>query len=212
MVEFARKIKDRTGFSVEEISTGGGLGIRYVESQQPPTIDQFAEVITSTFRSALEEYGITNTPRLIQEPGRSIVGPAGMTLYTVGPIKRVPITEDPGYRTYVSIDGGLSDNPRPTLYDAVYEAVAVSQPDAPSTETVTISGRHCETDTLIVDARVPVFKTGDILGVQCTGAYNFSMASNYNRFCRPAVVLVGGGSAQVIVERQNYEDLLRQDR
>ncbi|HEY3297442.1 MAG TPA: diaminopimelate decarboxylase [Armatimonadota bacterium] len=211
MVELAKDIKDQTGLAVEEINTGGGLGIRYVESQQAPTIDHFAEIITSTFISALEEFGVSHNPRLVQEAGRSIAGTAGTTLYTVGPIKKVPIAENPGYRIYVSVDGGLSDNPRPTLYDAIYEVVAANKANAPKSETVTVSGRHCETDTLIVDTRVPELQTGDILAVQCTGAYNYAMASNYNRFCKPAVVVVQNGSAEVIVERETYDDLVRHD-
>lgn len=211
MVEFAKDILDQTGFEVEEINTGGGLGIRYVEGQVPPTIDSFADDIVTTFTSALEEFGFPGKPKLVQEPGRSIVGTAGTTLYTVGPIKSVPITEDPGYRTYVSVDGGLSDNPRPTLYDAVYEILAANKINDEKTETVTISGRHCETDLLITDAKLPKIQTGDILAVQCTGAYNSSMASNYNRFCRPAVILVSGGSAEVIVSRETLDDLVRQD-
>jgi len=211
MVEFAKQVLDETGFAIEEINTGGGLGIRYVEDQRPPTIDEFADVMTRTFISALDEFGLTHEPKLVQEPGRSIVGTAGTTLYTVGTMKRVPITEAPGYRIYVAVDGGMSDNPRPLLYDAVYTAVAAGRMDKSTSQVVTIAGKHCETDTLIQDARMPEVEAGDILAVQCTGAYNYSMASNYNRLPRPAVLLVADGRAAVIVERETLDDLVRHD-
>jgi diaminopimelate decarboxylase len=139
---------------------------------------------------------------LLQEPGRSLIGEAAVTLYTIGVIKDIP-----GIRTYVAVDGGLSDNPRPALYGAKYSAVVANKASQPLTRTVTVSGKHCETDTLIQDLQVP-----DILAVQTTGAYNYSMASNYNRFPRPAVVTVANGRADVIVERETLEDLIEQDR
>ncbi|MCL6630444.1 MAG: diaminopimelate decarboxylase, partial [Armatimonadetes bacterium] len=163
MIEFTKEVLDRTGFAADEINTGGGLGIRYVEAQKPPTIDEFAADITDTFLKTLNEVGLNHEPRLIQEPGRSIVGPAGTTLYTVGTIKTVPITDSPGYRTYVAIDGGMSDNPRPALYDAVYEAFLANKMKEEPTNVVTISGKHCETDTLIQSIQVPDVVPGDIL-------------------------------------------------
>lgn len=211
MVEFARQAYDETGVEIEEINTGGGLGIRYIEGQVPPTIDEFADVITSTFTASLKEFGITNHPRLIQEPGRSIVATAGTTIYTIGAIKKVPITEDPGFRIYIAIDGGMSDNPRPLLYDSVYDAFLANKADQSMGEVVTISGRHCETDTLIQDIDFAKAEVGDLIAVQCTGAYNYSMASNYNRFTRPAVVLVKDGSADIIVERDTLDDLVKHD-
>lgn len=212
MVEFAKQVFDETGFTFEEINTGGGLGIRYVEGQVPPTIDQFAEVITKTFMDAMEREGLPNRPRLIQEPGRSIVGTAGTTLYTAGTIKKVSITEEPGYRIYVAVDGGMSDNPRPLLYDAVYEAVVANKANEQASLVATISGKHCETDTLILDAKIAEVSPGDIIAVMCTGAYNYSMSSNYNRFTRPAVVLVSDGKTDLIVERETLDDLVRCDR
>jgi diaminopimelate decarboxylase len=211
MIEFARQALDETGFAVEEVNTGGGLGIRYVEGQTPPTIDEFADAVVGTFTRTLSEFDLPNKPKLIQEPGRSIVGTAGTTLYTVGPIKRVLTTEEQGYRMYVAVDGGLSDNPRPLLYDAVYEAIAANKADRAASQTVTICGKHCETDTLISDAKIAEVEPGDILAVQCTGAYNHSMSSNYNRLTRPAVVLVSDGRADVIVEREELDDLVRHD-
>lgn len=211
MVGFAKQVYDETGVLVEEINTGGGLGISYLSEHNPPTIDQFAEVLVNAFLTAMEEAGLPNRPRLIQEPGRSIVGPAGITLYSVGTVKRVSIVEDPGYRTYVIVDGGLSDNPRPLLYDAVYEALVANKAGDPASQTVTISGKHCETDMLIENTRIAPIATGDVLAVLCTGAYNSSMASNYNRMRRPAVVLVKDGQAHVIVERECLDDLLKRD-
>ncbi|HUV04546.1 MAG TPA: diaminopimelate decarboxylase [Armatimonadota bacterium] len=211
MVEFARQVLDETGLAIEEINTGGGLGIRYFEGQQPPTIDQFAADVTGAFIQSLKEFALPHQPKLVQEPGRSIVGTAGTTLYTVGPIKRVPITEEPEYRVYVAVDGGLSDNPRPLLYDAVYQALVANKADGEPSQVVTISGKHCEADTLIQDARIAEVAPGDILAVYCTGAYNYSMASNYNRLPRPAAVLVADGEADVIVERETLDDLVRHD-
>lgn len=211
MIEFTKEVLDRTGFAADEINTGGGLGIRYVESQKPPTIDEFAADITDTFLKTLNEVGLNHEPRLIQEPGRSIVGPAGTTLYTVGTIKTVPITDSPGYRTYVAIDGGMSDNPRPALYDAVYEAFLANKMNEEPTNIVTISGKHCETDTLIQSIQIPDVVPGDILAVQCTGAYNYTMSSNYNRFPRPAVVLVANGKPEIIVRRETLDDLVSHD-
>jgi diaminopimelate decarboxylase len=211
MVEFAKQALDETGVIFEEINTGGGLGIRYAEGQNPLAIDAFAADITGAFKAAITGYGLPYSPILVQEPGRSIVGPAGTTLYTVGTIKTVPITEDPGRRTYVAVDGGMSDNPRPALYGAIYEALLANDMNRPVSEVVTISGKHCETDALIPDANVPSLQPGDLLAVQCTGAYNYAMSSNYNRFAKPAMALVMDGSADVIVARESLDDLVSHD-
>ena len=205
------QLRNDMGVQLEEVNTGGGLGIRYVEKDNPPTIDEFAEAITRTFTSALEENGITHRPRLVQEPGRSIVGAAGTTLYTIGAIKNVPIVEDPGHRTYITVDGGMSDNPRPAFYGAVYTALIANHADRQPSQTVTVSGRHCETDMLIQDTRIAEAQPGDVMAVQCTGAYNYCMASNYNRFTRPAIVLVRDGGADMIVERETLDDLVSHD-
>ena len=205
------QVGNEAGVEFEEINTGGGLGIRYVEKDNPPTIDEFAEAITHAFTSALDGNGISYRPRLVQEPGRSIVGMAGTTLYTVGTIKDVPIVEDPGHRTYITVDGGMSDNPRPALYGAVYTALIADKADREPDQVVTVSGRHCETDLLIPNTRIAEAKPGDVMAVQCTGAYNYCMSSNYNRFTRPAVVLVRDGNADVIVERETLDDLVSHD-
>lgn len=210
MCAFLREIRDQTGAEAEELNMGGGLGISYLESQQPVTIDEYAATIVSALKEGIERYGI-RPPVLGQEPGRSIVGQAGITLYEIGAVKRVSIPEDPGYRDYVTIDGGMSDNPRPQLYDAVYEALVANRAGEPRDWRVRIAGKHCETDILIQDTMIQQASPGDILAVQATGAYNYAMASNYNRMPRPAVVLVCDGRADLIVRRETLDDLLRHD-
>jgi len=206
MTDFLALLKGQYSFEVEELNIGGGLGIRYLREHAPPALDEFAEQVVSALQSQLEEKGL-KPPRLLQEPGRFIVGEAGTTLYTIGAIKEVP-----GVRTYVAIDGGMSDNPRPQLYDARYECLLANRADRPADQVVTIAGKHCETDILIWDTQLAEPRPGDLLAVQSTGAYNQVMASNYNRFRRPPVVLVRDGSARVIIERETYDDLLAHDR
>lgn len=210
MCQFMREIQDVTGQAVPELNMGGGLGIKYLESQNPCTIDEYAEMVVNAVNQALEKYNL-EPPLLAHEPGRSIAGQAGVTLYTIGAIKKMPIPQDPGERIYVNIDGGMSDNPRPQLYDAVYEAFVANRADQPKTMRVRVSGKHCETDILIQDTCIQPAETGDILVVPGTGAYNYAMASNYNRLTRPAVVLVSDGNADIIVKRETLEDLVRQD-
>jgi diaminopimelate decarboxylase len=211
MVGFLKTIREETGTAVEELNIGGGLGIRYLPEHQPPSIEEFAETLTGDLKRQCEALGVP-LPRLGLEPGRSLVGETGTTLYTVGAIKEVPIAEAPGKRLYVSIDGGMSDNPRPQLYDAVYHCLLANRAGEEDTTVVTIAGKHCETDLLIQDTVIPLPKVGDLLAVQSTGAYNYAMASNYNRLTRPAVVLVSEGRADVMVERETYEELVAQDR
>jgi len=206
MVDFLAQLRDEQGLELEELNIGGGLGIRYLRAHAPPTLDAFAERVVGVLLEQLSAARL-KPPKLILEPGRFIVGEAGTTLYTVGAIKEVP-----GVRTYVAIDGGMSDNPRPQLYDARYECLLANHADRPSDRVVTIAGKHCETDILIWDTQVPEPHPGDILAVLATGAYNHAMASNYNRFPRPAVVLVRDGAARVIVARETLDDMLAQDR
>ena len=170
-----------------------------------PRYDEFAERLVTPRSKPRWTQPACRYPKLLQEPGRALVGEAGTTLYTIGAIKTVPITEEPGTRTYVAIDGGMSDNPRPQLYEAVYECLLANKADQPADTLVTIAGKHCETDILIWNTHIAAPQPGDILAVQTTGAYNYVMASNYNRFLRPAVVLVADGQADLIVERQNLE-------
>lgn len=207
MMEAARDIKEQTGAAVEELNLGGGFGIYYAEGDRPATIAEYAEAIVGTVRQSAAAFGLP-VPRIMVEPGRSIVGEAGTTLYTVGSIKDIP-----GVRKYVAVDGGMTDNPRPALYQAVYEAVIANQAKEPPAEKVTVTGRCCESgDMLIWDINLPKVEIGDILAVFCTGAYNYSMSMNYNRLPRPAAVLVKDGQADIILERETCEDLLRNDR
>lgn len=206
MVDFAAEVREELGCEVEDLDLGGGLGVRYLPDDRPPSLEEYAEAVTGAVLARCEQRRLP-LPRLLQEPGRSLVGEAGTTLYTVGVVKEIP-----GVRTYVSVDGGLSDNPRPALYDARYDAIVANKAREPRSRSVTVSGKHCETDTLIVGLQAPPIASGDILAVQTTGAYNYSMASNYNRLPRPAVVSVSGGRADLIVERETLDDLLRLDR
>jgi diaminopimelate decarboxylase len=194
----------------EALDIGGGLGIRYLEDQHPPSFDEFAERIISALDDSLTRYDVA-APILFHEPGRSLVGEAGITLYTVGVVKKVPIPEPPGVRTYVMIDGGMSDNPRPQLYDAVYEALIANRMREPKSQVAAIAGKHCETDILIQAAQIGPADPGDILAVQSTGAYNYSMASNYNRFPKPACVFVRNGQADLVSRREDLDDLVRLD-
>lgn len=210
MVGFIREIADQTGWTAQELDVGGGLGIRYVESNEPPCIDQFAQTVVGALNTALEKHAVP-APALLLEPGRSIVGEAGTTLYTVGAIKTVPIPEAPGERIYVAVDGGLSDNPRPAMYESVYECLVANKMGEAPQKTVTIAGKHCETDILIWDTKVGDVHPGDILAVQSTGAYNYTMASNYNRFTKPACVFVRDGKAELVSRRETLEDVIRLD-
>lgn len=194
------------GHPVEDLNVGGGLGIRYVESDDPPSIDTWVQVVASAVAKACEERQLS-LPRLLCEPGRSLVAAAGVTLYRLGSRKEVP-----GLRTYLSVDGGMSDNPRPITYQSLYTACLADRPQAAATETVTLAGKHCESgDVLLKDLALPASVSGDVLVVLATGAYNASMSSNYNRIPRPAAVLVHDGEADLIQRRERPEDLLRYD-
>jgi diaminopimelate decarboxylase len=189
------------------LNIGGGLGIRYTETDDPPSIEQWVQTVAQAVAKACQAENIP-LPKLLSEPGRSLIGPACITAYTVGGQKTIP-----GIRTYLSVDGGMSDNPRPITYQSVYRTVIANRMSAPLTETVTIAGKHCESgDILIKDAQLPTTEPGDILVVLCTGAYNYSMSSNYNRLPRPAAILVNAGEANLILQRETPADLLRQDR
>jgi diaminopimelate decarboxylase len=187
-----------------ELVVGGGLGVPYVNGESAPTQAEWAEVT----RQACLRAGVDPATRISAEPGRSIVAAAGITLYTVGTVKHLP-----GIRTYVSVDGGMSDNPRPVLYGSGYEAFLPRAVDAPRTRAIRLVGKHCESGDLIVpDAFVPEdLKVGDVVATPVTGAYGYSMASNYNKVPRPAVVFVADGSARVVVRRETFDDLSRLD-
>ncbi|OUC13821.1 MAG: diaminopimelate decarboxylase [Alkalinema sp. CACIAM 70d] len=195
------------GLSISELNIGGGLGIRYTEQDDPPSIDAWVKTVCESVVAACQSAKIP-LPKLLSEPGRSLVGTSCITAYTVGGQKVIP-----DIRTYLSVDGGMSDNPRPITYQSLYRALIANRMSSDLTETMTIAGKHCESgDVLIKDALLPKTEQGDILIIMDTGAYNYSMSSNYNRIARPAAVLVNDGEANVILERETLEDLLRQDR
>ncbi|AFY46030.1 diaminopimelate decarboxylase [Nostoc sp. PCC 7524] len=194
------------GLNVTELNVGGGLGIKYVESDDPPSIEEWVKAICEVVQTACAAENLP-LPKLLSEPGRSLIAPACVTAYTIGSSKTIP-----EIRTYIAIDGGMSDNPRPITYQSVYRAVVANKLSAPITETVTIAGKHCESgDILIKNAQLPKTEAGDVLVVMGTGAYNYSMASNYNRLPRPAAVVVANGEANLILQRETYQDLIRQD-
>ncbi|XHX79695.1 MAG: diaminopimelate decarboxylase [Stenomitos frigidus ULC029] len=195
------------GLPIQELDIGGGLGIRYTESDDPPSIEAWVKVVSESIAAACIAQNIP-LPKLLSEPGRSLIGSACVTAYTIGGQKVIP-----GIRTYVAVDGGMSDNPRPITYQSVYRAVVANRMSAPLTEAVAIAGKHCESgDIVIKEAELPTTQPGDLLVVMATGAYNYSMASNYNRIARPAAVLVHDGEANIILERETYQDLIQHDR
>ncbi|HBG21705.1 MAG: diaminopimelate decarboxylase [Syntrophaceticus sp.] len=204
MMDFLQDARQETGWTAEELDLGGGLGVYYSSGDIPPSIEKYAEVIKEAVAEKCDEYDFPR-PRLSVEPGRSIISPPGTTLYTIGSSKEIP-----GVRRYVAVDGGMTDNPRPALYQAIYEGIIANKADDCVQEEVAITGRCCESgDMLIWDLAVPAIEPGDLLAVSCTGAYNYSMSSNYNALRRPAVVLVSDGHADVIVKRETWGDLIR---
>ena len=204
MIEMIYNIK-QMGVEIEELNLGGGFGINYLTDDITFDVDQLMSTVASMLKTQTEILGI-RLPKIILEPGRYIVGPAGLTLYTVGTIKEIPYI-----RKYVSVDGGMADNPRPALYNAVHQAAVANKYDQEPNDLVTISGRCCETDTLIKDILLPKTEPGDIIAVLNTGAYNYSMASHYNRLCKPSVVLLCGENDELIVKRDTYELLTAND-
>ena len=202
----ALKLARELGHPVSDLNVGGGLGIRYVASDDPPSIDEWVRTVAEAVACACQERGL-DLPRLLCEPGRSLVATAGVTLYSVGSRKEIP-----GIRTYLSVDGGMSDNPRPITYQSLYTAVLADRPEAEASDTVTLAGKHCESgDVLLKDLALPPAQAGDVLAVFATGAYNASMASNYNRIPRPAAVMVHDGMAELVQRRELPEELLRYD-
>jgi diaminopimelate decarboxylase len=206
MMSFIKEVKEKTGAVLEELDLGGGFGIYYTEGDDPQPIGRFAAVIMETVRQEASAQGLL-TPKVTVEPGRSIVGAAGSTLYTVGDVKVIP-----DVRTYVAIDGGMGDNPRFALYQAKYEAALANRMNDPLVMTAAVAGKCCESGDIVTrDVRLPQAVPGDLLIVSSTGAYNYSMSSNYNRLPRPAVVLVNGGKADVVVKRETLDDVIRND-
>lgn len=194
------------GFVTRELNTGGGFGIYYSKADNVKTLGYFTDAIMEAVYTHCENLRL-EVPTIIIEPGRWVVGEAGITLYSVGTVKEIPDT-----RVYVSVDGGLPDNPRPALYKAKYDAIVANKANLEADRTVTIAGKCCESgDILIWDLEVPEVETGDILAVMSTGAYNYSMASNYNRLPRPPVVLLTEQGPELIVKRETYDDLLSRE-
>ncbi|GAK06595.1 diaminopimelate decarboxylase [Geomicrobium sp. JCM 19038] len=199
--------KQTLSYEAEVVNTGGGFGIRYTEDDQPLDPSVFVKTIVKAVKDASERLGMA-IPEIWIEPGRSIVGEAGSTIYTIGSEKVIE-----NVRHYISVDGGMSDNIRPALYDAKYDA-ALAHQAMPDNEQVTyaIAGKACESGDMLIDAiTLPKAKSGDLLIVYSTGAYGYSMASNYNRLAKPAVVFVEGGKHQLVVKRETYEDLVKND-
>ena len=206
MIRFIAAIKEECGYEIRELNLGGGLGVRYTEYDR--TIDYAAAIrdIAAVVTGYAKEHGIP-MPRVILEPGRSLVAAAGITLYTVGSVKEIP-----GFKNYISVDGGMPDNPRYALYQSTYTALIANRANEARDYRATLAGRCCESgDLLGEDMEIQHAKRGDILAVLVTGAYNYSMASNYNRLPRPPVILVKNGQARVAVRRESYEDLVRND-
>ncbi|HHY41273.1 MAG TPA: diaminopimelate decarboxylase [Thermoanaerobacterales bacterium] len=203
MIKFAKDVFDRYGFTTKEIDFGGGFGIKYRETDKPLPVKEYIQTLVTSVKESCKNYGL-HVPKLLIEPGRAIIGEAGTTLYTIGAIKNIP-----GIRKYVSVDGGMSDNIRPALYGAEYSAIVANKANSPKVEKVSIAGKCCESgDMLIWDIDLPKIEPGDILAVFSTGAYHYSMASNYNMLPKPAVVFVKDNTARLVVRRQTYEDLL----
>jgi diaminopimelate decarboxylase len=204
--DFAAKMRKETGFELQEFSPGGGFAVNYTKEQEAPSPDDYADIIVSGIRSGIEKHDL-GEPRVFIEPGRSIVARAAVALYTVGSTKDVP-----GVRRFVSVDGGMADNIRPALYESKYSAVIANKPLDERSETVTIAGKYCESgDVLLRDAALPPLVPGDVLVMPTAGAYNLSMASNYNASQRPAIALVSDGEAKLMRRRETYDDLLRSD-
>lgn len=206
MMDFYGTVKKELGLDLEELDMGGGFGIFYHKGDEPCDPREWARAVMLTVKEKADEYNL-KIPKVIVEPGRAISGPAGITLYTVGATKEVK-----GIRKYVAVDGGMGDNPRPALYGSKYTAILANKADQPASEKVSIAGKCCESgDMLIWDIELPKIEPGDILAVFATGAYNYAMSSNYNRIPRPAMVLVNEGQADIIVKRETYEDIIRND-
>lgn len=206
MLAFIAKIKDELGYTVKELNLGGGFGIKYLNEHDPSPFETYMEKVSKVVKSECERLGIEQ-PAILIEPGRSIAAPAGITLYTVGARKEIP-----NIRTYVSIDGGMCDNPRYILYGSEYEAIVANKASEERTDRVTIAGRCCESGDLIGE-NMPLqyAESGDIIAVCATGAYNYSMSSNYNRVQKPAVVFINNGESRIAVKRETLDDIIRND-
>ncbi len=206
MLKLIADVKAETGHEVDELNLGGGFGIKYTEENDPVPYESYMEKVSVVVKESCAELGIKQ-PFILIEPGRSMAGPAGITLYTCGGVKEIP-----NIRTYVSIDGGMTDNPRYALYKSEYEALVANKASEPRDAVVTIAGKCCESGDLIGEG-MPLQKAepGDIIAVCATGAYNYSMSSNYNRIPKPAVVFVKDNESKIVVKRETLDDIIRND-
>ena len=201
---FMAECNRKHGLECRILDMGGGLGAAYTTTDAPADVDEFAGVIVDSIQVEMSNHGLP-VPRIVVEPGRSIVANAGITAYSIQAVKTIP-----SVKTYVAVDGGMSDNMRPMLYGAVYDALIANRPEATPTMTAAIAGKHCESGDIIVkEAGLPDPRPGDILVTPTTGAYGYSMASNYNGQTRPAVLFVKDGDARVVIRRESYEELVR---
>lgn len=205
-MELIKEIKDKYDYEIEDLNVGGGFGVRYTAEDEPMPLEYFTDAIMEEVIALADKYEITR-PNIFIEPGRYIVAEAGITLYTVGSVKNIE-----SVRKYICIDGGMADNPRPALYQAKYSACIANKMYDEDTELVTVAGKCCESgDILIWDINLPKVERGDILAVMGTGAYNYSMSSNYNKLAKPAVVMIHDKEDRLIVQRESYEDLFKND-
>lgn len=206
MLGLVKKIEENHGYLIKEVDFGGGFGIYYSKGDKPRTTREYCETIINKVDEVCNRTG-QERPILTIEPGRSIVANSGTTLYTIGSVKEIP-----GIRTYAAVDGGMTDNIRPALYNAEYECIVANRVIGESGQTVTIAGKCCESgDILLENVELPEVKSGDILAVLTTGAYGYSMSNNYNRIPKPAVVMVKSGQARLICRRESYEDIIKND-
>ena len=206
MLAFIAKIKNELGYEIDGLNLGGGFGIKYLEAHDPSPFEVYLERVSGVVRAECDRLGV-KLPTMFIEPGRSIAAPAGITLYTVGARKEIP-----NIRTYVSVDGGMADSPRYILYGSEYEAIVANKANEERNEKVTIAGKCCESGDLIGE-NMPLqhAESGDIIAVCATGAYNYSMSSNYNRLQKPAVVFVNNGESRIAVKRETLDDVIRND-
>ena len=206
LVDVAASWKEKYDYTAQIINVGGGFGIKYVQEDHPLKPEEFVKAIVKTIKDEATKHNFP-IPEIDIEPGRSIVGPAGYNLYKVGSMKEIP-----GLVPYVAVDGGMGDNIRPALYQAKYETVLANDPQRRASQEFHVAGKYCESGDILADAKLPSLKAGDILAMLDTGAYGYSMASNYNRNPRPAVVFAEDGKAQVVIRRESLEDLVHLDQ
>lgn len=206
MIGLIEKIKIELSYEVKELNLGGGFGIKYTDEDTPVEYDKYMEKVSVRVKELCAEKNL-KLPFILIEPGRSLVAPAGITLYTLGCVKEIP-----DIRTYISVDGGMCDNPRYALYKSKYDVVVANKASKPKTEVVTIAGKCCESGDLIGEGlSIQKAEAGDIIAVLATGAYNYSMSSNYNRIPKPAVVMLRNGESRVVVKRETLADVIRND-